>query len=116
LAAIILLLSRTLILAPTIAQSFIFDLDSAAQGGSLGLYLTLHNIGANAIGTILWERSAIGDQYVPDLGYAAVAGVSLAAGAELSLDDNGIRSRYLRVTLTSALGTTCLVRIRGGAS
>lgn len=108
-------IKRSLTLLPTIAQSVTFDLDPDAQGGQLGFGLTLNN-GANLINAILWERSELGDEYFTDLGYATAAGVSLAANTDVSLDDNGIRSRYLRVTLTSTLGTTCELRLRGGPS
>jgi hypothetical protein len=47
-----------------------------------------------------------------DSGYASAAGTSLAAGSKTSLDDSGIASRYLRVTLTSTLGTTAELRVR----
>ena len=87
-------------------------MDPNALGGPLGLYFTFDNTGGNPINTILWERSAIGDEYVTDLGYASAVGTSLAASTKASLDDNGISSRYLRVTLTSTLGTTCQIRGR----
>lgn len=97
---------------PATPTPITFDMDPTAFGGPLGLYFTFNNTGPNPINTILWERSAIGNEYIPDLGYASAVGTSLAAGAKASLDDNGISSRFLRVTLTSTLGTTCQVRGR----
>jgi len=104
--------TESLTLLPATPKVLTFDLDKEGVGAPLGFYLTLNNTGGNPINTILWERSAFGNQYVTDLGYAAAAGTSLAAGIKVSLEDYGLSSRYLRITLTSTLGTTCELRMR----
>ncbi len=106
------LFSRSLTLAPATPTPQVFDMDPTAIGGPLGLYFSFDNTGANPIGTILWERSADGTEYVTDLGYAAAVGTSLAAATKATLDDDGISSRYLRITFTSVLGTTLEIRGR----
>jgi hypothetical protein len=52
--------TQSLTLAAATAQPVVIDL-SSLQEGVVAFYLTLHNTGANPIGTILWERSALGD-------------------------------------------------------
>jgi hypothetical protein len=98
---------QTLTLAAGVAGALTFD-----TSGSKSLALVIENTGANAVGTTVATVSPDGTIYGTNSAIGTAIG-SIAAGASALVEITDVAFQKIKLTFTSASGSTVRVTLRG---
>lgn len=96
----------------TLSAGVATALTTLKLGNSRRATIVIHNNGGNTIGTVLVEKSADGSVWATDAALGTAIG-SIASGAKSLVELTDIAFAELRLTLTSASGSTAIVYYRG---
>lgn len=96
----------------TLAAGVATDVDLAVRGASRVTVVLKNTGGSNAIGTVVVQKSPLGALFGTDAALGAAIG-AVAAGAAALIELDGAPLETLRLTLTSAGGTTYAIEVRG---